>query len=117
MKTATILLDQNDNYIMDSGKLPERPWFDKAYLKAFYNQQNVSKDGFNMLPPSIRNSVTCHEMYDGDVTPTTIREIAESHLLIVIRSYEKGEGKKFRLNNFKMMIQTEVVEIWIRNYE
>ena len=115
--TSTILLDPNDRYVDNNGKLPTRPFFDKELLHALSYNTCVSKSGYKMLPPSIRKNVYIN---NNNITcAITINEIANlSNVLIVVRSNKNLlNGKKFRLNNFKNLIIKKNIEIWIRKFE
>lgn len=113
MKVGTLLLDQNDNYLV-KGELPKRPSFDKAFLKALCTQQTLTRKGIELLPPSI---IAVRSFYDNEGLLIGIKEISEhAHLLIIVRSSEAGEGKKFRFDNFKKYISTNEVELWVRQY-
>jgi len=113
MIVATILLDKDNNYVMEDGKLPERPEFDKALLSGLLRNQTISILGYLLLPPSIQETVTVaglvHEKF-----PVTISEIAEADLLIVSRSQSTGKGKKFRLDEFTNLVTDTKIEIWRR---
>ncbi len=113
---ATILLDQDDNYLCGD-KLPcNRPKGDKQFLKAMVSDETVSKEGYSLLPPSLQNIVGDHtnavEPY-----PITIPEIsALTDILIVIRANSLCviTGKRFRFTNFVKLISSGDIEIWRR---
>jgi hypothetical protein len=100
MKVGTILLDPFDRYVDKDGKLPVRPYFDKALLKAICSKGTVSLLGFDLLPNSI-TSICQVDAYREDVM-ITIPELNEADILLVSRSDTVCEGgKKFRLHGFK----------------
>jgi hypothetical protein len=105
-----ILLDPNDIYVYNDGSLPIRPAWDKELLRSFADGEFVSIEAAKMLPPSIRKVV------DVDYEPTfpvTIREIAKSDILLVTRSPAgMGSGKRFRFNNFTLIVSFPFFEIW-----
>lgn len=114
MKVGTLLLDQNDNYLVD-GHLPERPPYDKAFLKALATGQALTTKGLELLPLSI--VTTAYQQGDKGLL-TGIREISEeAHLLIVTRSSERGIGKKFDFKNFIRRIKMYDIELWVRHYD
>jgi len=111
MIVATIILDPNDCYIGDRG-LPERPSFDKTLLTAICTGHDISKEAYDMLPPSIRGVTT----FGANKVPITIKEIDKNaELLLVVRSAEKVEkGKQFRLDNFSLIVDTKQLQIYRR---
>lgn len=117
MIVGILLLDQNDNYIMETGKLPRRPAFDKKLLIKLANRQKatVSANTLKDLPPSL---MTVLDMAPGQadiaLSPDKIDEAA--HLLIISRSMEIGEGKHFRFDNFEKAVKQGALELWIRRY-
>jgi len=109
---GTILLDRNDNYVYENGKLPDRVDDDKEWLKYFLDKEVISFHAASLLPPSmLQNRLVGMR----NTVPVTIKELAEADILIVIRNdvYNRA-GKKFRLNAFKKLFNTREVEIWIR---
>lgn len=112
MIVGTILLSKNNRYIGATGLLPKRPKFDKKLLTELlaYNGE-VSNAGYNLLPLSIKARVVVRSHYN---VPITIKELNNCDLLIVSRSKERIKGgKKFRFKNFKNLVKTKKVEIWI----
>jgi len=112
----TILLDTNDNYVDNQGKLPKRPDYDKELLKAFSLNQTVSKKGYDRLPPSMRKFLTITENTKEITMAVTIPEIAKySDILLVNRSSENLEnGKRFRLDDFYLLTKQGQFEIWLK---
>ena len=113
MNIALLLLSQDDCYVKSSQErdiLPVRPYFDKSLLSSVLNGQNVTSEGFKMLPPSIKKLV----QVGSNPFPVTIREIADADLLIVTRSEYPLNGKKFRLDKFTMVAKQPELEIWVR---
>ena len=111
---GTILLSKDGKYIDKDGKLPPRPIYDKDMLRAFVKGNNVSLEGFAMLPPSIQG-VVGEKASEGWTMPITILELAECDLLLVNRSDEDLDGGKvFRLDNFKCIVEEKLIELWIR---
>jgi hypothetical protein len=109
---GTILLDQNDIYVDNCGRLPKRPPFDKELLSAVCKGQTVSYTGFDMLPPSITNDMS--RPGEDYSVPITIRELAEADVLIVVRAPQPcNGGKKFRFDKFKQ-IGYGNIEIFIK---
>ena len=94
-----ILLDKDNCYTYEDGKLPIRPSFDKELLKNLVKENIITLAGYSMLPKSIQDVATV------GAQPTlaiTIKEIANSHTLIVIKGgvrYTKCKGT-FRLDKF-----------------
>jgi len=107
---STILLSSNDCYVNNNGNLPTRPSFDKELLTGICKNQSVSTDGFKMLPPSIRKSVN---VLNTCTLGITIPEINNSDVILVIRSNEIINGKKFRFNDFKLLVKENQLELWI----
>ena len=111
MIVATLILDPDDCYI-GGQRLPERPSFDKALLTAVCKGQGISKDAYDMLPPSIRRVTT----FGANKVPITIREISRNaELLLVVRSAEKLEnGRQFRLDKFSLIVDIKQLQIYRR---
>ncbi len=111
---GTILLDINDKYIDKNGELPERPYFDKHLLTALVENNRVSPEGYELLPPSIQKVAKCTALWP--TLPITVPEISElSDLLMVVRSYNPVEGGKvFRMDNFTQIARTGRIEIYKR---
>lgn len=115
LKIGTILLTKNDQYLTDSGHLPQRPSGDKAFLRTVCLNGKVSRQGYELLPPSVRKVVTVDEDY---TVPVTIRELAESDILLVNRSPKCFEaGCKFRLGNFRRLGIANNIEVWVNTRE
>lgn len=116
--TNTILLDPNDNYVDTNGKLPSRDSipYDKEFLKAFTLNQTVTQKGYDGLPPSMRKFLTVTDDIREITMAVTIPEISKySDLLIVNRSTEVLEnGKRFRLDDFKLLTKQGQLEIYTR---
>ena len=113
----TILLSKDGNYVGPNGELPKRPDYDKELLTAFCKNQIVSEKGMKGLPPSMRKIVKMQSMHDEEITmAVTIPEIATySDVLLVNRSLENLEnGKKFRLDNFKLLTKQGQLEIYVK---
>jgi hypothetical protein len=111
---GTILLSKDGKYIDKDGKLPPRPAYDKDMLRAFVKDNNVSLEGFAMLPPSIQG-VVGEKASEGWTMPITILELAEADLLLINRYNEELEGGKiFRLDNFKCIVKDKQIELWIK---
>ena len=117
---ASIILTRDFVYVSDEGKLPSRKGvdFDKDLLTNLVRGNVVSKKGYAMLPPSIKENVF---NTSGSVVqpqfPVTIPEIAAvSDILLVVRSSELGGGdsKVFRFDNFKLMLKQRDIELWER---
>ena len=114
MICGTLLLSNNNRYVTDEGKLPERPKGDKQLLKALVESNTVSQEGYDMLPPSMQRIAT---ITHGEPTlPVTIREInGLSDLLLVVRSYISiPGGKEFRLDNFQLISSSGQYSIYKR---
>ena len=130
---STILLSKNDCYIDEYGNLPSRESvpYDKELLEAFCTNQIVSEKGYKTLPPSISKKVkvstnSTADIIDGSDGPDkvnlpitigiTISEISElSDVLVVSRSNEiLKNGKKFRLDSFKLITKQGQIEIWAK---
>jgi hypothetical protein len=114
---GTILLTKDNKYVKADGNLPSRPSFDKELLTALCTGALVSKEGYEMLPPSIRKviqNVCLH--YD---TPITIKELGKAEVLIVVRSLElvDSTAKEFRLNKHSLIVKQKDIEIWRLKHE
>lgn len=114
MIISTLLLDEDDNYVYSDGLLPHRTTWDKRLLKTFIELGTVSKTGFNLLPPSLREVSTI--THGEPQTPITLKEIdALSDILLVTRGRSRDlPGKKFRFTNFTRILATQSLEIWKR---
>jgi len=114
MKIGTILLTKSHKYVDDFGNLPVRPDFDKKFLANFIEGGLVSERAFNLLPPSLKKLVKIGSNSEIN-TAIKIKELAECDLLVVVKSpKEIKNGKTFRLNKFKLLIEDTKIEIWKR---
>ena len=113
MTVATLLLDKNDNYVYADGSLPTRTTWDKELLKTFIQFGLISKEGYDLLPPSLQKVST--RALSKPSTPITIKEIATlSDILIITRSKDERKGKRFRLDEFEPVAKEQRLEIWRR---
>lgn len=109
---ATILLDQDDRYLI-AGDLPRRPTNDKELLTKLVETHFITQEGGAILPPSIK-SVARYNRAQRGMLGIRIPEIADSSVLIVNRTKDKRTSKdckKFRLDNF---VRVEGAEVWIK---
>ena len=116
MKVGTILLTKSNKYVDADGNLPKRPKFDKNLLSSLLSVEitTVSEEAYNILPPSMQKQVLCLGN-DFNIFPITIEELANTSLLIVVRSTEDFEGgKEFRLDNFKQLVKDRRIELWVK---
>jgi len=111
MIVGTILLTKDNVYVKDDGSLPIRPAWDKELLKGLIDGGRVSDKAYAMLPPSMRKLVEVDTKLPN--IPITIKELANADLLIVSRSLELCRGKKFRFENFRLLLKDRKVELWI----
>jgi len=113
-----ILLTDNDEYLIN-GELPPRPIYDKELLHAFCYGQRLSDNALKILPNSIKNNSMKYEN-NGCPQPIgiTIPEIANSNLIIVIRSpytcNENDVTRKFRFDNHKCITSQGNTELWVK---
>jgi len=114
MRVALILLTPNNVYVSNDGKLPKRPEFDKSLLASVIDGELVSPLGYSMLPPSMQKVTKPGPSRGGGTFPITIPEIDTAKMLIVSRSNNEMEGKVFRMDNFKILVKQDQLEIWIR---
>ena len=115
MIVSTILLSTNNCYVDRQGKLPERPSFDKELLTTICSGQVVSKVGYKMLPPSIKDKVIMTEQVEPEVGITISEIDGLTDLLLVVRSKQEClGGKEFRFTNFECIIKDTQIEIWKR---
>ena len=114
MITSTIILDPYDKYVDDKGNLPDRPSFDKAFLKALISKCLVSGEGYNLLPPSLQK--IAYITHGEPDLPITIPEIdGLTDMLIVVRSTRAlGKGKIFRLDRFEKIASSGQIDIYFR---
>lgn len=115
MVVGILLLDQNDNYVTETGALPPRPAFDKRLLTNLVRRQRplVSENTLKDLPPSIVNIMDLSRgRPDVALSPAEIDK--EAHLLIISRSRIAGQGKKFRMDKFQRFVIQGSLELWIR---
>ena len=114
MIVATLLVDEDDIYVYNDGKLPARPKWDKELLSTFAEGNLVSEAGWQMLPKSIQMKTN---VTHGEPTfPVTIPEIdGLADIIIVTRTYSKRQsGKKFRFTKFRRIVKQWGIEIWKR---
>jgi hypothetical protein len=113
MTVATLLLDLHDKYVEGSGQLPVgRPNWDKGLLAGLIDMNVISPAAAKMLPPSM-----CSGMIDEEFTmPITIQEVNDTaDMIIIVRAYSICPGgKKFRLDDYKQLVKSGRLEIWIR---
>jgi hypothetical protein len=66
-----------------------------------------------MLPPSIRKHVSID---DSEYNfPVTIRELAQADFLMINRSDAIFDsGFRFRLGDFKCILELEYLELWVK---
>lgn len=117
MIVSTILLTRDNYYVGENGKLPARPKHDKELLTSIVKDQYVTDAGFDMLPPSIRELTrSAVANFKEPTTGITIQEINDlTELLIVSRSPKPlYSGKKFRLDNFRLLVEDIQIELWVR---
>jgi len=114
MKVGTILLTKSNKYVDADGNLPKRPSFDKELLRGLVSGKRVSGYSYLMLPPSIQKLCYCKEFGSEEHFPISIKELAQTELLIVIRSTEEfSRGKEFKFDNFKCLAKDRRIELWI----
>jgi len=115
MKIGTIMLSQDGCFVDDRKNLPQgRPQWDKQWLKTLVGLNTVSKAGYDMLPPSIKEVAT---VTHGEPTlAITVPELDSlPDILFVVRSPRMTRnGKKFRLTNYETIMTEERFEIWKR---
>ena len=101
MIIGTLILDLQDRYVSDDGRLPTRPNFDKVWLSAMVENSLISKEGFDTLPLGMQKLATI--THGRPTLCITIPEIGTlANILIVTRSYEAmPDGKVFRLEAFE----------------
>jgi len=110
---ATLLLTKDNVYVKEDGSLPMRPKFDKALLTGLVRGLSVSKNGYDMLPNSIKKEVFSDTRQP--TFPITIPEISGlADILIVVRSNELCRGKEFRFDNFELLLRQRDIELYIR---
>ena len=115
MITSTILLTSDNFYVNEHGELPARPAHDKDLLKRLCQDQCVSDEGYNMLPPSIKSVVKFAGTHEPTIGITKPEIAALSDLLLVSHSNERiMRGKKFRLDNFYLLVPGKRVSIYAR---
>lgn len=105
---GSLLVDQLDRYSVN-GRLPRRPSNDKQLLHALVSLGNCSDK--SILPPSMQD-IGGNEF----MLATRIRDIADSNLLLVNRTYDPivfspALDKQFRFDNF---VKLGEVELWVR---
>ncbi len=112
MIVGSILLTKSNEYLTAEGTLPTRPKYDKLLLTELCKGELVSQEGYDLLPPSIQQ--ICMVDHEPSM-PITISELDKCDLLIVSRSSmaTSGEGKKFRLDNFKLIVKDRKCELWM----
>ncbi len=115
MIIATILLDEQDKYVYADDTLPARTTWDKKLLGTFINRQKVSKQGYDMLPPSLQKTVEQAKFFE-EPYPITVPEIdALADILVVTRSTSRSlAGKIFRMDKFEPVLKSQGIEIWKR---
>ena len=104
MRIGALLLDQNDNYLIDN-RLPERPEWDKTWLK--YLCDNSS--GIVYSPSTAKDLPNWAKKPSGDWDLNLGISTLESKpdLLLITRSEERCNGKRFRLDEWER-VEVEV---------
>ncbi len=112
---STILLDEKNTYVYEDGSLPIRTQWDKELLSTFLLDENVSGEGFRMLPDSLGRKVA--GITPGEPYPITVPEIdGLTDILLVTRGQSKAKpGKKFRFDKFTCILKEQRLEIWKRD--
>ena len=108
MKIGSLLLDWNDNYSV-VGQLPDRPEWDKDWLK--YLCENA--EGITYSPSTSRELPDWAKKPRGDwdlnLGIATLED--KPALLLITRSYSTNpNGKRFRLDEWEQI----PVEVWRR---
>ena len=114
MTVGTILLSSDGNYLTREGNLPQRPAWDKEWLKTMVSLNTISHAGYDTLPPSIRDIST---VTNGDPTMAiTIPELGHlPDLLYVVRSSQPAPGgRKFRLDEYESVLKEQRFEVYRR---
>jgi len=114
MVVGTILLTKSNKYVDALGNLPKRPKHDKELLAGMLEGKYVSREGYDLLPPSLQMLCWVNKGKLPEC-PITIRELAMADMLVISRSQEDFEGgKEFRLDSFRLLVKDRKVEIWVK---
>ena len=107
MRIGALLLDQNDNYLIE-GRLPNRPAWDKNWLKYLCENAN----GIIYSPATAKDLPEWAKKpaIDWDLNLGISTLEAKPDLLLITRSTEQNRGTKFRLDEWERV----PVEVWRR---
>ena len=112
MITGIVLLSQDGKYLDDRNQLPHRCSWDKELLTHLVSVNLISKYGYDLLPPSIKDVA---KITNGEPElALTIQELnALPDTLIVVRSARMvSGGKVFRMDNYEPILTEQRIEIW-----
>ena len=118
MTIGILLLNKNDVYLTNNLDLPKRPKWDKEFLLNIIKGKKVlcSKNTLVNLPNSILNAAyfttDINSDYDINFGIDTFK--ATPDLLFIVRSSGDEQGKVFRLNEYKKILDKGGFEIWTK---
>lgn len=107
---GSILLNKHNHYLVN-GKLPLRPNGDKELLSAIVANGVISRQGWAMLPKSIRERYVMS--YADSNVAITISELGKADILLVNRALDEEihTFKEFRLDKHYKVAE---VEVWLK---
>ena len=110
MRIGLLLLTQKDAYVDEQGRLPERPAWDKQFLMDITEGMKceASTSTYMQLPKILRDRCQ-HNYYDIHLGIDGIENV---DLLIITRSPSLADGKRVRLDKFRMILKIEDIELW-----
>lgn len=119
MKLGVMLLSANNVYVSHHGHLPKRPAFDKTFITDIIKGQRVlcSYETLQSLPKSIISAakyftIDTNAEYDINFGVSTFKD-APVDILFIVRNNDTMNGKKFRLEDYELMLKpTNEFEIW-----
>jgi len=116
MKLGILLLNKNNVYLTEDGKLPKRPRWDKRFLLDLIEGQKVvcSKETLKTLPKSITDNAyfTTNPELDYDINFGIDTFHNNVDLLLIIRSLGTENGRIFNLNKYKLILNKGGLELW-----
>ena len=121
MTVGIMLLSSNDVYVSSTGALPKRPRWDKTFLTDLIQGQRIlcSAETLKTLPESVlkKGYFTTDPTNDYDINfGIKTFNTAPVDMLFVVRSNSEMEGKKFRLDDYTLILKpTKSFEIYKRN--
>lgn len=124
MKSGMVLLDENNRYVSEEGKLPLRPDFDKEFLiKLVKGRSIICGDGtWRDMPKSIKDncvrfsSRSSSYMHDVNLGIITFYKFPPDLMFVVKARANLADGKKLKqsfLDKYEVVYENDDLKILI----